>query len=318
MGTKAKLITIGACAFTLVAAYLLIDLDGIHWEYVLTRRLLKVGAVILTGSCIAFATVVFQAITNNRILTPSIIGMDSLFLLLQTAVVFVFGAASLFWANPQVHFALSAGLMIGFAGLLYQGLFRRETFNIYFILLIGLILGTLFQSLSSFMQMLIDPNEFLVVQGRMFGSFNNVRTDLLIIATALVAFISAFFLPIAKYLDVLALGRDSAINLGVNYNQVVKRLWIIVAGLIAVATALVGPITFLGLLVANMAHELFKTHRQTILIAGSILLSVVALMGALLLVERVFTFTTTVSVIINFLGSIYFLYIVLQESQASA
>jgi len=118
-----------------------------------------------------------------------------------------------------------------------------------------------------------------------------------------------------KYLDVLSLGKDQAVNLGVDYDYVVKRLLVVVAILISVSTALVGPITFLGLLVVNVAYQLFSTYKHTYLILGSVLISIVALIGGQLIVERVFTFSTTLSVIINFIGGVYFIYLLLKESK---
>lgn len=124
-----------------------------------------------------------------------------------------------------------------------------------------------------------------------------------------------FCRPNLQYLDVLGLGRDQAVNLGVNYEGVVKQLLVLVAILTAIATALVGPITFLGLLVANTAYWLLPTHRHGYIIPAAILISCIALVGGQLLVERVFTFKTTLSVVINFLGGIFFIYLVLKESR---
>jgi iron complex transport system permease protein len=314
MKHKQKLVVLGALAAILVLAYLLIDV-GSHWDYVLPRRGKKIMAVLLTGSAIAFSTVVFQTIINNRILTPSIIGLDSLYLLFQTAVVFVAGSETLTMMNKQLHFIINVGLMVLFASLLYKILFQRENQNIYYLLLLGIICGTFFQNVSSFMQMLIDPNEFQVVQGRMFASLSNVNGDLLWIAGAGMVVAVFYFRPYIQYLDVLSLGREQAINLGVSYDRVVKQLLVLVAILTAIATALVGPITFLGLLVANIAYRLLKTHRHVYLIPGAILISIVALVGGQLVVERLFSFTTTLSVIINFLGGIVFIYLLLKESR---
>ncbi|GEN32931.1 hypothetical protein ADA01nite_03910 [Aneurinibacillus danicus] len=128
--------------------------------------------------------------------------------------------------------------------------------------------------------------------------------------------ITLYFLRFAKYLDVLSLGREQAINLGIDYDHVVKRLLIIIAILISIATALVGPITFLGLLVANVAYEFLKTYKHKYLIVGSIFISIIALLGGQLIVERVFTFSTTLSVIINFIGGVYFIYLLLRENKS--
>ncbi|RNB83355.1 iron ABC transporter permease [Brevibacillus fluminis] len=312
---KTKIWILVGIAVALIATFLLINANG-NWDYVLPRRTKKILAMILTGGAIAFSTMVFQTITNNRILTPSIIGLDSLYLFFQTFVIFVFGSASITMYNSHLNFILSVSLMVLFSGLLFKILFRREGQNIYFLLLIGLIMGTLFQSMATFMEVLIDPNEFSSLQGKMFASFNNINTNILTIAAVGMLGTTLYFMRFAKYLDVLALGREQAVNLGVNYDHVVKRLLIVITILVSIATALVGPITFLGLLVANVAHQFLKTYRHNYLILCSILVSVIALVGGQLIVERVFTFATTLSVIVNFAGGVYFIYLLLKENKS--
>ncbi|MDQ0270515.1 iron chelate uptake ABC transporter family permease subunit [Cytobacillus purgationiresistens] len=315
MSNKTKIGILAAISIILIFTFLFVGL-GSNWDYVLPRRGKKVLAIVITGGVIAFSTMIFQTITNNRILTPSIIGLDSLYLLIQTFLIFVLGSLNVTVVNHNINFLISVALMVLFASLLYQLLFKNEGGqNIYFLLLVGIIFGTFFNSISSFMEVLIDPNEFMLVQDRMFASFNNVNTELLVIAIVLIILSGLYFFRFVKYLDVLSLGREQAINLGVDYDYVVKRLLIIVAILISIATALVGPITFLGLLVANVAHEFMKTYQHKYLIISSVLISIIALVGGQLIVERVFTFSTTLSVIINFVGGVYFIYLLLKESK---
>lgn len=311
MSNKTKITILAILAITLVSIFMFINI-GSNWGYVLPRRGKIVLAIIITGGAIAFSTLIFQTITNNRILTPSIIGFDSLYLFIQTFIVFAYGSTSITMINQNLNFLISVGAMILFAGLFYKLLFNREGRNIYFLLLVGIIFGTLFSSLSTFMQVLIDPNEFMVIQDRMFASFNNVNTNLLNISIIALALVAIYFVRFIKYLDVLSLGKDEAINLGVDYNYVVKRLLVVVAILVSISTALVGPITFLGLLVVNVTYEFMKTYKHSYLIIASILISIIALVGGQLVVERVFTFSTTLSVIINFIGGVYFIYLLLR------
>lgn len=315
MGYKAKTGVLAVLALTLIGLFLFFKL-GDNWDYVLPKRTIKILAIVLTGASIAFATTVFQTITNNRILTPSILGLDSLYMLIQTIVIFVFGSKTLMMMNSNVDFLVSVGLMVVFSGLLFKLIFKGENQNIYFLLLIGIIFGTFFGSMSTFMQVLIDPAEFMIVQDKMFASFNHVNTKLLLMGGVLLLLVTLYFLRFIKYLDVLALGREQAINLGVNYDYVVKRLLFIVAVLISISTALVGPITFLGLLVVNVTYQFLKTYRHSYLIAGSVLISIIALVGGQLIVERIFTFSTTLSVIINFVGGVYFIYLLLKENKS--
>lgn len=315
MRHKLKLFILAVIALALVSIFLFTSI-GNYWEYVVPNRAIKILAIVLTGAAISISTVVFQTITNNRILTPSIIGLDSLYMLIQTFLIFAFGATSTTVMDKNINFFICTTLMIGFAGVLYKFLFQKEGRNIYFLLLVGMVMGIFFQSFSSFMQVIIDPNDFLVIQDRMFASFNNINTDLLIVSILLLFLVFLYFMRFAKYLNVLSLGRDAAINLGVDFDHVVKRLLIIVAVLVSISTSLVGPIMFLGLLVSNVSYQFIKTYRHSYIIASSIFISIIALVGGLLIVERVFTFSTTISVIINFIGGLYFIYLLIKERKA--
>ncbi|ALS79808.1 MULTISPECIES: iron chelate uptake ABC transporter family permease subunit [Planococcus] len=310
-----KMLILVGLALAACSLYLFQDLNG-SFDYALPRRGVKVFAMVLTGVAIAYATVVFQTITHNRILTPSIMGLDSLYMLLQTVLIFFLGSDHVTIVNKQVNFLLSIAVMVIFALLFYRLLFKKNDRPIYFLLLVGIICGTFFSSITTFLQVLIDPNEFSIIQDRMFASFNNVNSDLVWTSLVIITLLIAFAWKQNSSLDVLTLGRDTAINLGVNYDALVKQMLVLSAVLIAVATALVGPITFFGLIVANLSYQFFTSYKHSVLLTGSIVISVVALVSGQWVVERIFTFNTTLSVIINFIGGIYFIYLLLKESRS--
>lgn len=312
--TKILILTLFAALFC--GLYLFQGLNG-SYDYALPRRGIKVLAMAITGVAIAYSTVIFQTITHNRILTPSIMGLDSLYLLLQTVVIFFLGSSHVIIVNKHLNFILSVAAMILFALLLYQFLFKSGKRPIYFLLLVGIIIGTFFGSISTFLQVLIDPNEFMLVQDKMFASFNNVSGELVWWALGIVGVTIVIGWRSINDLDVLSLGRDTAVNLGVSYDKVVKKILILSSILIAVSTALVGPITFFGLIVANLSYQFFKTYKHSVLILGASAMSIIALVGGQWVVERIFTFSTTLSVIINFVGGIYFIYLLLKESRST-
>ena len=295
--------------------FLVYGLNPNSYQYALSRRIPKLIAIAMTGSGVAVSSVVFQTVTNNRILTPSVLGLDSLYNLFQTLIVFSLGSLNVALMGSNLNFLIAGGLMIIFSLLLFKMMFRRENTNLFFLLMIGMIFGTLFSSLSSFMQMVMDPNEFLIVQNKMFASFNNVKSSLLGISTITMGLTLFWVLKDAKKLDVIALGKEQAINLGIDYDRMVRKMLVAVAILVSVSTALVGPITFLGILVTNLAYQMIKDYRHSIVIPTSILLSLLALIGGQFLVERVFQFNTTIGVIINFVGGLYFIYILLKEER---
>lgn len=312
---KSKLYILGALIVIFSALFLTVGVNFDHIDYAMSQRIPKLIAIVITGGCIAFSSIIFQTITNNNILTPSVLGLDSLYVLIQTVIVFLLGVESSFITNKSSNFLLSSSLMILASFVLYKKLFERSNNNVFFLLLVGMIFGTLFKSMSTFMQVVIDPNEYAALQNSLYASFSNVNTEILMMSVIMIIAIIPFIYDELKMLDVISLGKDHAINLGVNYDKAVKKLIIVVAMLVSISTALVGPITFLGLLVVNVAKQLFKTYKHTYLISASILISILTLVVGQFLVERVFTFTTTISVIINFIGGLYFIYLLLKESK---
>ena len=297
------------------ALFLSLGINPGSTNYALSKRIPKLIAIVITGGCIGFSTIIFQTITDNRILTPSVMGIDSLYVAVQTVIYFVLGSASIFASNPKINFLICVVFMvIGSLGL-YKLIFKRENSNIMFVLLVGMICGTFFKSLSSFMQMVIDPNEYLILQSKLFASFNNVNVDILLLSVVIILLIIPFVIDDIKFFDVMSLGKDQSINLGVDYDKIMRKSLVIISILIAVSTALVGPVTFLCLLVANVTREMMKTYKHSYLIAVSMLVSIFALVFGQLMIERILHLTTPVSVIIDMIGGIYFMYLLYKESR---
>jgi iron complex transport system permease protein len=295
-----------------MAAVFLFYRLGNNWEFALQLRSVKVFAIIIVAASVAYSSVAFQTLTNNRILTPSIMGFESLYLLIQTLIVYIYGDETYKVLSSIDNFLISVIGMIIFGLLLYFMIYKKGKDNIYLLLLVGIILGTLFSSLSSFMQLLIDPNDFFIVQGKMFATFNKINTTLLWPSAITLIIILFFGFRMTKYLDVIALGREQAINLGLNYNALVKLFLVIIAILVSISTALVGPITFLGLLVTNLTYELFKTHKHSIIISACFIVSAIALLAGQFIMERILNLSTPLSAIINMVGGLYFIYLLLK------
>lgn len=308
---KRNYIVVSALLLLSIALFLFYKIGG-NWEFALKLRSLKLAAILIVSGGVAYSTVAFQTITNNRILTPSIMGFESVYLLLQTIIVYIYGDSTYKVLGSIGNFMFSVVTMIGFAFLLYLLIYKRGKDNLYLLLLVGIIAGTLFNSLSSFMQLLIDPNDYFIVQGKMFATFNKVNTSLLWPTGIVTVLLLVFGFRLTKYLDILSLGRDQCINLGVNYNTMVKLFLVIIAVLVSISTALVGPITFLGLLVSNLTYELFKTYKHSIVISAAILVTAVTLISGQFLMERFFNLSIPVSTIINMVGGVYFMYLLLR------
>lgn len=300
---------------TVIAAlfYLFVGLDYEIFDYQFQSRFRKFILIILVGGAIGTSVVVFQAITRNRLLTPSIMGLDSVYLFAKVIPIFLLGAQSQFVTNIYLNFALTLVGMVLFALILFQFMFKVGNFSVYFILLVGVILGIFFRSITSFIQLIMDPDSFLAVQSAMFANFDASNSNLVIGSAILLCTLVIVIIVILPYLDVLLLGRAQAMNLGVNYSRVTRLLLILVALLVSISTALVGPITFLGLLTVNLAHEFMKTFQHKYILPATILMGWISLFVAQWIVENLFEATTEVSLIIDLIGGSYFIYLLIKR-----
>jgi iron complex transport system permease protein len=284
------------------------------WSFVLPFRGTKLAAMVLVSYAISVSTILFQTVTANRILTPSIMGLDTLYILIQTTLMFLIGSSGTAALPPSLLFFVQVAVMIGFSAALYVWLFSGRTQSLHLVVLVGLVLGVLFRSLSSLMHRIMAPNEFVILQDRLFANFNTVDTSVLAVAALAVLAVSAYGLMKLRTFDVLHLGRDTSIALGVDYKRAVSQILIIVAILVSVSTALVGPTMFFGLLVASIAYRVSGSEKHAVLLPVSALIGVLLLVGGQIVLERLFAFDTALSIVIEFAGGIAFILMVLRSA----
>ena len=313
-----KLIVIALIAIIIVAAFLFIGVKFHNHKllrYAMKLRIPKVIAMIITAFAIGAATIIFQSVINNTIFTPCLLGMNALYTLIHTSVVFVLGSGSILFTNDNLSFLVDLVLMGIIATVVYSWLFKMTGHNVLYVLLVGTVLTSFFSSIQSTLTRVMDPNEYDTLLTSLVASFSNINSEIIIFSVIILALIGVIFRKELALLDVITLGKEQAINLGVDYDRCIRRLLLAVTLCIAVATAMVGPISFLGLIIANISRQLLKTYRHTQLIAGAALMGVIALIGGQFIVERVFVYSIPISVFITVAGGIYFLYLILKGSR---
>lgn len=313
---RKKFLMLGIVSLLAIILYMTINVRFDHpalFAYAMKLRSTKVVVMLLVAFCIGSASLIFQSVINNKIVTPCLLGMNSLYSLVHTAIVFCFGSTSLLAVNSNLAFGADLLIMSVVATFIYSFMFKKTKYNVLYVLLIGTVLTSFFSSVQSTMVRAMDPNEYDSLLTSLVASFNNVNGEIILLSIVTIVVIIIALRKELAVLDVITLGKDQAINLGVDYNKTIKRLLLGVVLFISVATALVGPVSFLGLIVANLARQLLKTYKHSQLILGSTLVGVVFLIGGQLIVEQVFSYVIPISVFITVGGGIYFLYLLLTQ-----
>lgn len=315
---RTKLLIMLALVVLCAAGYMLIEVNFANpklFQYAMKLRTPKLVVMLITAFAIGGASIVFQSVINNTIVTPCLLGMNSLYTLIHTAVVFFLGSGSLIATNANLSFAVDVVLMGISATLIYSWIFKKTRHNVLYVLLVGTVLTSFFGSIQSTLTRVMDPNEYDTLLTTLVASFNNINSEIIIFSLILLAVIIFTLRRELALLDVLTLGKAQAINLGVDYDRCIRRLLLGVTLCIAVATAMVGPISFLGLIIANLSRQLLKTYRHSQLILGSALFGMIVLVGGQLIVEHVYTYSVPVSVFITVGGGLYFLYLLLSRKK---
>ncbi len=304
-----------ALAFAYLAYGNPMDFGTRKFWLIAQRRADALIAMAIVAVCQAMATVSFHTVTNNRILTPSIMGFESLYVAINTATIFFLGASGLNDARTVPTFLMQMGVMVGLSLVLYSWLLTNRKQNMHAMLLVGVVIGGGLGSLSTFMQRMLTPSEFDVLTARLFGSVNNAETEYYPIAIPVVAIATTLLVLNARKLNVISLGADVSTNLGVNHKAHAIYTLVLVSLLMATTTALVGPMTFLGFLVATLAYQFADTYDHRYIFPMAVGLAFFVLIAAYFLMQHVFSAQGVVSIIIELVGGSVFLFVIMRKGR---
>ncbi|QIL79660.1 iron chelate uptake ABC transporter family permease subunit [Diaphorobacter sp. HDW4A] len=295
----------------LAVAFVLLG-SGLDFDYVIPKRLVRLAAIVVGGICVAVSSIIFQTLVGNRILTPAIMGYEAVYLLWQSLLLLLLGTLGLTMLGVRGNFLVSVVLMLGYSWWLNRWLLRRGKGDVYVLLLLGLVLTMVIGTFTQFVQLRISPGEFAVFQGLSYASFNRARPETLIYASVAVLLVSVVVCKTLPILDVLALGRDQAISLGVQQPVYLRLYLALIAVLVAVSTSLIGPTAFVGIFVANIVYALAPSARHRLSLPLGCAIAIAIFILAQLLVEHVFNYKTTVSILVNLVCGAYFLALIVR------
>lgn len=311
-----SLYTLWVAVFVLAITFLFVG-SGFDFNYIIPRRLNRLAAMFIGGVCIAGSAIAFQTLTGNRILTPAIMGYEAVYLLLQALLILIMGTQSLVVLGANGNFILSVFLMLSYSWIIHRWLFRDGRKNVYFLLLLGLVLTMVINTFTQFIQIRISPGEFSILLGFSQASFNKAEPEQLLISAILVMAVCCAVFKNLPTLDVLSLGREQAISLGIDYQRTVQLHLALIAVLVAISTSLLGPTAFMGIFVANITYALACSFKHRVTFPTGCAIAIGLFISAQLAVEHVFNYRTTVGILVNLVCGAWFLTLIVRTRGAS-
>ncbi|MFV0343777.1 MAG: iron chelate uptake ABC transporter family permease subunit [Anaerocolumna sp.] len=290
-----------------------VPIDSPSFIPVVKRRVVAIVSMIIAAVCQSLSTVAFQSITKNRVITPSLLGFEALYATIQTSTLFFFGIGAFINFSGIGSFLFQVIVMVLLCLILYGWLLSGKYGDLQLLLLVGVVIGTGLKSLSSFMRRVLAPSEFDILQAKLFGSVNNAESEYFIIAIPIVILAALLLIGNAKKLNVLSLGKDVCISLGMNHKSYVIYNLILVSVLMSISTALVGPLTFFGFLVASLSYQAAQTYDHRYIFPMALAIGFLVLTAAYFFMYHIFSALGYVSVVIEMFGGVIFLIVILRK-----
>ena len=291
-----------------------VPIDSPSFLPVVRRRQNAIIAMLLAATCQAFATLLFQTVTNNKIITPSLLGFEAIYSTINTATMYFLGINSFIALSGMTYYLSQIAIMVIISLLLFSTLLKKHR-NIDFLLLIGIIMGQGLRSISAFMRRLLSPSEFDVLQAKLFTSVNNSDPSYFLISAIIIGVVGFIIFTKSNKLNVIGLGEDVSNNLGLNYKKSIIYTLIGVSILMSVSTALIGPMNFFGFLTVSICYEISKTYDHKYLFLMALFLAYFIITLAYFVMNHIFNANGVVSILIELVGGLYFLYIVLRKGR---
>lgn len=312
-----RLIVLFLIVLTLSIFYMTYAVYG-NWEFAANLRGKKLLAIYLVGISLSVSTISFQTLVENQLITPQILGIDEAYLLIHTLFLtfsYRYLGQTLTLSLPL--FMSTLIVMVTLSLILFRVFITKHRQDIFLMLMTGMTLSLVFRSMSQFLQVMLDPNEYQRLIVRIYPSFANIQSSALPISIFVILSALVVLWLYSVRLDVMRLGRHLAISLGVDVGHVQWVTFAAVSILVSVSTALVGPLTFLGFIVANVAYKTspLLTHKYLFCYASG--LSLIILLLGQISIEHVVGWSTPIAVIIELVGGAYFIYQLLKERRGS-
>jgi len=279
----------------------LLNGDAESWNLLFTSRVPRLLAVLLAGGGLSIAGLIMQQVSQNRFAAPSTSGTIECAMLGYVLSLVIFGDGNNLW----LIFAVAmAGTLV-----FVQFIQRIQFKNAIFVPLVGIIFGNVVSSAATFIAYKFDAVQNL--SGWAVANFANLlkgNYELLYIAVPVAIFSYLY----AARISAVGMGKDFAVNLGLNYQQVLVIGVCLVSVMSATVVMIVGELPFLGLIVPNIVSYYYGDNLRLNIprtaIFGALLVLLCDLLGRVI----IFPYEVPISMIISIFGGFAFIALILR------
>lgn len=285
--------------------------DPVNYVIVWDIRMPVALSAILIGVALGVGGCEMQTILNNPMASPYTLGISS---------AASFGAALVIILNIHIS-ALFDSILISLCAFFFSMLasFTIFTFSKKFnwdrgvLILFGIALNFLFNSLTTFLQFIADENDLQSFVFWSFGDLTKITWQQILILFIVVTVIYLLFFKKSWQLTAVTLGDSAALSLGIDVKKLRRRVIVMISVLSATSVSFAGTIGFVGIVAPHIARMLAGEDQRFLLpisaLVGALMLSVASILGKVLVPGVILPIGLVTSVV----GIPFFIYLILQH-----
>lgn len=286
-----------------------------HEIAIFKLRLPRIVIAILVGTALATAGTILQGVTKNDLADSGILGINSGAALFVVVYMFlmngnVYEGMSNFTIFTMPIVALSGALFGAF--LIYILAFKKGISS-QRLLLIGIGINVAFTSILTIFQLKFTTQEFNRVMAWTSGSIWGSNWNYVIAILPFIAIFMVFSIYKSRYLDVLNLGDEISIGLGINVEKEKRRLIVYAVILSGVATSVAGSISFLGLVSPHIGRKLVGPKHKRLIPISALIGTLIILVADTISRNLLAPIEIPVGIVISIIGVPYFIYLMLSN-----
>lgn len=283
-----------------------------HEIAIFKLRLPRIVIALLVGSALSTAGVILQGVTND-LADSGILGINSGAALFVVVYIYLMNGNVYEGMSNLTVFTMPIVALIGalFGAFLIYSLAWKGGINSSRLLLIGIGVNIAFTSILTIFQLKFTTQEFNRVMAWTSGSIWGTSWKYVIAVLPFIVIFMGITIYKSKYIDVLNLGDEVSISLGVDLEKQRRRLIIYAVILSGVSTAVAGSISFLGLIAPHIGRKIIGPKHKRLIPVSALIGTLLLLIADTISRNLLAPIEIPVGIVVSIIGVPYFIYLML-------
>jgi iron complex transport system permease protein len=296
----------------------LFEQNHLIWQLVYDLRLPRIMLTLIVGFGLAVTGAIMQGLMRNPMADPGLLGISSGASLLAMTFLIVtnhYVVPELFANWGMASSAFLGSLIV--TTVTYLLSCKKGHSQVGFLLLAGVAINSLCGALIGLLYYMANDDIIRSITFWSMGSFS--QSNYIIVMFIFCAFLICTILlrNIGRFLNTLLIGESYALQLGINIKREKIKIIIAISIFVGTATAFIGPIGFIGLVVPHIVRLIIGNEQKLLMITSGLAGALIITASDLLARTLASPAEIPIGIITSLIGAPYFIYLLLKSKLGS-